>query len=83
MLNMMLDLHFKGLRLVIQYVGKEKAHLIIGEYDRYVLFPLLVHVYKVVNSFIASEIIVATSTLKKLNWTMLKWAIMKVHLCIT
>jgi hypothetical protein len=43
----------------------------------------LVHVYKVVNSFIASEIIVAISTLKKLNWTMLKWAIMKVHLCIT
>ncbi len=47
MLNMMLDPRFKGLGLVIQYVGKEKIHLIIGEYDRYDLFPLLVHAYKV------------------------------------
>jgi hypothetical protein len=67
----MLDSHFKGLRLVIQYVEKEKVHLIIGEYDRYDLFPLLVHVYKVLNSFIANEVVV-TSTLKKLNRAMLK-----------
>ncbi len=63
----MLDPRFKGLRLVIQYVGKEKVHLIIGEYDRYDFFPLLIHVYKVLNSFIASEVFVVTSTLKKLN----------------
>lgn len=63
---MMLDLDFKGLGLVIQYVGKEITHLIIGEYDRYVLFPLLVHVYKVLNSFIASEVVVIFR-LKKLN----------------
>jgi hypothetical protein len=62
----MLDPHFKGLGLVIQYVGKEKVHLIIDEYDRYDLFPLLVHAYKVLNSFITSEVVV-TSTLKKLN----------------
>jgi len=39
MSSMMLDPHFKGLRLVVQYVGKEKAALIVGECDRYVLFP--------------------------------------------
>ncbi len=54
----MLDPHFKGLGPVIQYVGKEKAHLIIGENDRYVLFLLLVHVYKVLNPSIAHEVVV-------------------------
>jgi hypothetical protein len=66
MLSMMLDPCFKGLGLVIQYVRKEKIHLIIGEYNMYDLFPLLVHAYKVLNSFFASEVVVA-STLKKLN----------------
>jgi hypothetical protein len=40
MLIMMLDPRFKGLGLVIQYVGKEKALHIVGEYDCQVLFPL-------------------------------------------
>jgi hypothetical protein len=44
MLNMMLDLKFKGLKLVIQYVQKDITHLIASDYDKYVLFPLLVHV---------------------------------------
>jgi hypothetical protein len=39
MLSMMLDPHFKGLGLVIQYIGKEKVVLITREYDRFVLFP--------------------------------------------
>ncbi len=58
---MMLDPHFKGLGLVIQCVGKEKADLIAGEYDRYVLFPLLIHAYKFLNPFATNET-VATST---------------------
>ncbi len=62
----MLDPRFKGLGLVIQYVRKEKVHWIIGEYNTYDLFPLLVHAYKVLNCFFASEVIVV-STLKKLN----------------
>ncbi len=33
MLAMMLDPHFKWLRLVIQYVNKEKTLHIAGEYD--------------------------------------------------
>jgi hypothetical protein len=66
MLSMMLDPHFKRLGLVIQYVGKEKIHLFIGEYDRYDLFPLFIHAYKVLNSFIVNEVVVI-STLKKLN----------------
>ncbi len=60
MLSMMLNPHFKGLGLVIQYVGKEKVALIVGEYDRYVLFPLLVHVCKFLNPFATSETIVAS-----------------------
>jgi hypothetical protein len=61
MLNMMLDPRFKGLRLVIQYVGKEKAILITNEYDKYVLFPLLVHAYRFLNMFTTSEIVVAST----------------------
>ncbi len=68
MLSMMLDPRFKGLRLVIQYVGKEKIILIASEYDMYVLFPLLVHAYKFLNPFVASEIVVAsTSTNFEMN----------------
>jgi hypothetical protein len=68
MLNMMLDPCFKGLGLVIQYVGKEKTTLIASEYDMYVLFPLLVHVYMFLNSSITSETIVAsTSTNYEVN----------------
>ncbi len=55
MLSMMLNPHFKGLGVVIQYVGKEKDALIAGEYDMYVLFPLLVHVYKFLNHYATSE----------------------------
>jgi hypothetical protein len=64
----MLDPCFKGSRLVIQYVGKEKIVLIASEYDMYVLFPSLVHAYKFLNPFVASETVVAsTSTNSKMN----------------
>jgi len=33
MLALMLDPQYKGLGLVIQYVGKEQAFQILGEYD--------------------------------------------------
>jgi hypothetical protein len=55
---MMLDPRFKGLGLVVQYVGKEKNVLIVGEYDMYVLFLLLAHVYKFLNHYATSETIV-------------------------
>jgi hypothetical protein len=64
---MMLRPRFKGLRLVIQYVGKEKAHLIASEYDRYVLFLLLVHVYKVLNSYVVSEVVVVAYTMNNIK----------------
>ncbi len=57
MLNMMLDPCFKCLRLIIHYVRKEKFHLIVGEYDKYDLFLLLVHAYKVLSSSTASKIV--------------------------
>jgi len=46
---MMLDPRYKGLGLVIQYVGKEKAFQIASEYDRAILFLLLVCAYKFLN----------------------------------
>jgi len=42
MLAMMLDPRCKGLGLVMQYVGKERAFQILGEYDRLILFMFLV-----------------------------------------
>jgi hypothetical protein len=50
MLAMMLHPCFKGLGLVIQYVGKEKTLHMVGEYDRQVLFPLIICAYKYLNS---------------------------------
>jgi len=49
MLAMMLGPHYKGLGLVIQYVGKERVLQILGEYDRAILFSLLVCAYKFLN----------------------------------
>jgi hypothetical protein len=55
MLAMMLDLHYKGLGLVIQHVGKEKALQIASEYDKLVFFPLLEYAYKVLNPIEINE----------------------------
>jgi len=49
MLAMTLDPCYKGLGLVINYVGRERALGIAGEYDTVVLFLLLVSTYKVLN----------------------------------
>jgi len=49
MLAHMLDPQYKGLRLVINYVGKEQTLQIVIEYDKHVLFLLLVCTYKVLN----------------------------------
>jgi len=46
MLVMVLNPCFKGLRLVIQYVGDNKALHIASEYDHQVFFPLLIYAYK-------------------------------------
>lgn len=45
LLNVMLNLHFEGLKLVIQYFGNEITLWIEGEYDRYGLFLFLIHEY--------------------------------------
>jgi hypothetical protein len=54
---MMLDPCYKGLGLVIQYVGKNKTMQIVGEYDSYVLFPFLLHAYKNFNPIVTIEIV--------------------------
>jgi hypothetical protein len=49
MLTMMLEPHYKGLGLVIQNGGKERALQIASEYDRAILFSLLFCAYKFLN----------------------------------
>ncbi len=51
----MLDPYCKGLGLVIQYVGKERAFQILGEYDRLILFMFFVCAYKFLNPTNVSE----------------------------
>jgi hypothetical protein len=50
MLAMMLDPCFKGLGLVIQYVGKERTLHIVGEYDCQLLFSFIICAYKYLNT---------------------------------
>ncbi len=49
MLCMMLDPHYKGLGLVVQFVGKERTLQITSEYGCQVLFPLLIFAYNFLN----------------------------------
>ena len=49
MLSLMLDPMYKGLQVIIDYVGREKAMHIVAEYDQLVLVPLLVKVSWLLN----------------------------------
>ena len=49
MLSLMLDPRFKGLELVIQYVGVAAAKQVVEDYDRKILIPYLVKVHKFLN----------------------------------
>jgi len=49
MLAMILNLRFKGLGLVIQYVGKERIVHIASEYDHQVSFRFLICAYEFLN----------------------------------
>jgi hypothetical protein len=49
MLVMMLDLCYKGVRLVIHYVSKERVLHIASEYDCQMLLPFLVHAHHFLN----------------------------------
>jgi hypothetical protein len=46
---MILDFCYKGVKLVIQYVGKERVLHITSEYDRQVLLPFLVRAHHFLN----------------------------------
>ncbi len=65
MLALMLDSEYKGLGLVIDYVGKQRAFHIAKEYDRKVLF-LLFCAYKILNP---------TNEMKKAKVSILKFPI--------
>jgi hypothetical protein len=62
MLALMLDPQYMGLGLVIDYVCKEGALWITGEYDKQVLFLLLVCAYKVLIPNDACEKVPSNST---------------------
>ena len=49
MLLLMIDPRYKGLHVIIDYVGREKAMHIMAEYDQLVLVPLLVKVSQLLN----------------------------------
>jgi hypothetical protein len=49
MLCMMLDPHYKGLGLVIQFVGKERTLQITSGYGCQVLLPLLIFAHNFFN----------------------------------
>jgi hypothetical protein len=51
----MLDPSFKGLGLIIQYVGKERTLQVVGDYEIHVLFLFLICAYKVLNPTNVSE----------------------------
>jgi hypothetical protein len=55
MLAMILNPYYNSLGLVIQYVDEERVLHIVYEYDKQVLFPLLVWAYKFVKPSHASE----------------------------
>ncbi len=55
MLALMLDSEYKGLGLVIDYVGKQRAFHIASDYDREVLFTLRLYAYKILNLTNANE----------------------------
>jgi hypothetical protein len=74
MLCMMLDACNKGLGLAIQFVGKERAWQIIGEYDRFVLFSLLVFAYKFLNPSVGT----LSSTSHIIEITSLMYNLMKI-----
>ncbi len=50
----------------IKELGSASVHLIVGEYDKYVLFLLLVHAYKVLNSSTTNEIVISIMNNSKL-----------------
>jgi hypothetical protein len=49
MLVLMLDLHFKNLQFIGDYVSLKLAMQVVVEYDREVLMPLLLNFYKVLH----------------------------------
>jgi len=55
MLALMLDPHYKGLGLVIRYVGKQRVFHVIDKYDKEVLFLLFLCAYKILNLNNANE----------------------------
>jgi hypothetical protein len=77
MLCMMLDPCYKGLGLAIQFVGEERAWQIVGEYDRWLSFSLLVSAY---NFFNPSDVGVGTpsSTSHIIEITSLLYNLMKI-----
>jgi hypothetical protein len=79
----MLDPHFKGLGLVIQYVGKERVFQVVSDHDIQVLFLLLVCAFKVLNLTNASEsnAVVLHPKVSNVLLCMMLWIWMRIWHC--
>ncbi len=63
MLTLMLELRFKGLKCIIDFLGHDKVKFVVVEYDGKILIPLLVKCSHFLNLDVAST---CTSTLDAL-----------------
>jgi hypothetical protein len=78
MLCIMLDPCYKGLGLVIHFVGKEKTLQIIGAYDNEVFFPLLISTYGFLNpSDLVFELLALHPKTLKSEILMNTWRLMR------
>lgn len=66
--------HYKGLGLVIQYVGKDKTIQVVDEYDRQILVLLLVCAYNFLNSIQINEKALS-STSQTIESTSMLWSL--------
>jgi hypothetical protein len=53
MLALMLDPRFKTLKCVTNLIGRDKAQVIMNEYDSKILIPMLAMVFKCINPSLA------------------------------
>lgn len=56
MLALMLDLRFKSLDCIIQYVGVDRARAIVQEYDNKFLIPYLVRIHRGLNPAVVATV---------------------------
>jgi hypothetical protein len=57
MLSLMLDLKFKNLCLMFSFIALEQGNVIVEEYDRKTLYPMLLNCYHHLHSLFENVIV--------------------------